>query len=422
MNILLIGSGGREHALAWKLQQSKNCGQIFSYPANAGLDDIGHVVSGENLSHEDLLQFAKDKDIGLIVVGPEAPLVEGFADKARESGFPVFGPSQQGAKLEGSKIFMKDLCRTYNIPTARYGSFTEAQKAYDFLNTLEPPYVIKADGLAAGKGVVIAENLKDAKETIDAFLAGKLGASSQSLVIEEFLKGEEISFFALCDGKTVRAFGSAQDHKRVGDGDTGPNTGGMGAYSPARLMNEDLEREILSTIIEPTLKGLQQEGISFVGVLFAGLMVHNNKPTLLEYNVRFGDPECQTLMLRLESDLLAVLYACATENLASLPPMQWSSDPSMCVVMCAKGYPDTPIKNSPIKNLEVFSANKKGALLFHAGTQKTKDGILSMGGRVLNICAKAPTLKEAQKNIYDSIILIDWPDGFYRHDIGWRAL
>lgn len=421
MKILLVGSGGREHALAWKIKKSPKCQQLFVAPGNAGIAQITTCVPIGIEQIPELVEFAKNEKIDFVIVGPEAPLVLGLADQLREAGIAVFGPSKVAAQLEGSKGFMKDLCRKYDIPTAAYERFTEIDPALAFVDKLGAPIVIKVDGLAAGKGVVVAMALEEAKDAVKDMLSGNaFGSAGASIVIEEFLDGEEISYFAICDGENLLPLSSAQDHKRVGDGDTGPNTGGMGAYSPARLMTPDMEAEILEKILKPTVAGMKADGCPFTGVFFAGIMVVNGIPKLLEYNVRFGDPECQTLMMRLESDLVEMLYAAATGKLDTVKPV-WSNNPSLCVVMAAKGYPSNYVKNTPIRNLDT-ATNIDGVVVFHAGTAEKDGEIVSVGGRVLGVTATASSVAEARERAYAAVDSLDWPEGFCRRDIAWRAL
>ncbi|MHB9880994.1 phosphoribosylamine--glycine ligase [Pacificimonas sp. ICDLI1SI03] len=421
MNILLIGGGGREHALAWKLAQSPLLDTLYAAPGNPGIAAEGaRCVALDTGDHDAVLAFVAEHDIGLTVIGPEQPLVDGLADTLRKTGRKVFGPSASAARLEGSKGFTKDLCSKYDIPTAAYGRFRAAAEAKDFLERLTPPYVIKADGLAAGKGVVIAETRADADAAIDDMLGGRFGEAGAELVIEEFLAGEEASFFALCDGKTVLPLAGAQDHKRVGDGDTGPNTGGMGAYSPAPILDEAMQARVLAEIVEPTARAMAAEGSPFVGVLYAGLMIGADGPKLIEYNARFGDPECQVLMMRMKSDLLPALLATAEGQLDHFA-LQWSDNHAMTVVMAAEGYPGTPKKGGTIAGLDAAEAD--GAKIFHAGTTLGDDGALTAsGGRVLNITAMAPTLRAAADTAYAAIDRIEWQDGFWRRDIGKAAL
>ena len=421
MRILLVGSGGREHALAWKLKQSPSCDYLICAPGNAG---ISAIVPCKPIPVEDingLVNLAQDEKIDFVVVGPEIPLSLGLADKLTEAGIPVFGPSQKAAQLEASKGFTKDLCKKYNIPTAAYERFTDIPAALTFLDKMGAPIVIKADGLAAGKGVVVAMTTDEAKDAIEDMLSGNaFGASGASIVIEEFMEGEEVSYFALTDGTTILPLNTAQDHKRVGDGDTGPNTGGMGAYSPARLMTPELNDIVINEILKPTVAGMAADGCPFQGVLYAGLMVKDGKPRLVEYNARFGDPECQTLMLRLKSDLVDMLYACATGKLDTVKPA-WSDKPSLCVVMAAEGYPSTYKKNTVIKGLDKAAAIKD-AQIFHAGTAEKDGHIVAIGGRVLGVCAIGDDVTSARETAYQAVDAIDWPEGFCRRDIAWRAI
>ncbi len=421
MKILLVGSGGREHALAWKLKQSPRCDELFVAPGNAGIAQIAECVPIRVDDIDNLVAFARDNAVGLVVIGPEGPLVLGLADRLREIGIATFGPSQKAAQLEGSKGFMKDLCKKYNIPTAGYERFTNLEKALSHIERIGAPIVIKADGLAAGKGVVVAETLAEAKDAAKDMLSGAaFGEAGASIVVEEFMEGEEVSFFAICDGDHVLAMSSAQDHKRVFDGDKGPNTGGMGAYSPARLMTPLLKDKIMENIIHPTVDAMKKEGMPFAGVLFAGLMIVDGEPKLIEYNARFGDPECQTMMLRLESDLVNVLEASATGQL-NLLSLTWSDEPAICVVMAAEGYPGAYKKNTMIRGLDHAGAVPH-VQIFHAGTSMLDGNIVATGGRVLGVCATEKTLSDARDLAYKAIGRIDWPDGFCRQDIAWRAL
>lgn len=419
MNILVIGAGGREHAIIWALHKSPNTKTIFANPGNAGIDEIATNVSFDYLNKEALQTFCNENAIELVVVGPEAPLVEGVSDLCEAINVPVFGPSKRAAVLEESKEFTKDFCIKYNIPTAAYQSFSQAEPAKAYINECGVPIVVKADGLAAGKGVIIAQTTEEAHQAVDEMLAGKFGEAGNRIVIEECLEGEEISVFALCDGKHAVLFGSAQDHKRVGEGDTGPNTGGMGTYSPAPIMTPELEQIIMEQFIQPTIDGMAQEDRAFKGVLFAGFMITESGPKLLEYNVRFGDPETQSLMVRLESDLPELMLAAANGELAG-KTVQLSSQAALCVVLAANGYPGAYQKGTEIKNLS--RAESEQVIIFHAGTKKGKQGkILASGGRVLGVTAKAATVKEAQQKAYQAVDTIDWSDGFCRRDIGWRA-
>ncbi len=420
MNILIIGSGGREHALAWALAKSPACEALYAAPGNAGIAQVATCVGLDVGDHAAVIAFCRDHDIGFVVIGPEAPLVAGLADDLTHAGIKHFGPSKAAAQLEGSKGFTKDLCAEFNIPTGAYGRFGDAASAKSYLTGKPLPIVVKADGLAAGKGVVIATTAAEAEAAVDACFEGAFGVAGSEVVIEEYLDGEEASFFALCDGTHAIAFGAAQDHKRVGDGDTGPNTGGMGAYTPAPVMSETMIGRTMSEIIAPTLAGMAKRGSPFKGVLFAGLMITDKGPQLIEYNVRFGDPECQVLMMRLKSDLLPALLASADGTLDTVN-VDWYEGAVLTVVMAAKGYPGTPEKGSEIRGLEAASA-MEGVEVFHAGTKADGARILANGGRVLNVTARGVSVAEAQARAYAAVDAIDWPEGFCRRDIGWRAV
>ncbi|WP_324740869.1 phosphoribosylamine--glycine ligase [Tsuneonella sp. CC-YZS046] len=425
MNILLLGSGGREHALAWKLAQSRllrnGAGRLYASPGNPGIAAHADLVALDLSDHAAVAAFCESHAIGLVVIGPEAPLVDGLADSLREAGTPVFGPSRAAARLEGSKGYTKDLCERAGIPTAGYVRTRSLEEANAALERFAAPYVLKADGLAAGKGVVIAENRAEAGEALADMFGGRFGAAGAEVVIEEFMEGEEASFFALTDGATIVPFGSAQDHKRVGEGDTGPNTGGMGAYSPAPVLTPLLEGEVLERIIAPTVRTMADEGTPYSGVLYAGLMLTAQGPKLIEYNCRFGDPECQVLMMRLDCDLGELLLACAENRLSTCQPPRFSDDAALTVVMAAQGYPDTPKKGGRIEALDAAEAT--GARVFHAGTALDAAGALaSSGGRVLNVTARGASVTEAQAAAYRAVDLIDFPDGFCRRDIGWREV
>jgi phosphoribosylamine--glycine ligase len=420
MNVLLIGSGGREHALAWALSASPLLSKLFCAPGNAGIAEVADCVRLDPADHDAVIRFCRDHSIELVMIGPEAPLVAGLGDALGEVGIRYFGPTKAAAQLEGSKGFTKDLCREANIPTAAYGRFTDAGAAKTYLASQGLPIVIKADGLAAGKGVVIATTRTEAEAAIDACLSGAFGAAGSEVVIEEFLEGEEASFFALCDGVTALPLASAQDHKRVGDGDTGPNTGGMGAYSPAPVMTQDITDRVMREIIVPTVNAMAECGTPFRGVLFAGLMITTSGPKLIEYNARFGDPETQVLMMRLKSDLLAALLATADGVLKDFD-LRWSDDAALTVVMAANGYPGTPTKGTEIKGLEAAKL-VPNVEIFHAGTRRDGARLLADGGRVLNVTGRGRTVAEARDAAYAAIAKIDWPAGFYRKDIGWRAL
>jgi phosphoribosylamine---glycine ligase len=420
LNVLLIGGGGREHALTWKLKQSPLLDTLYCAPGNAGIAEVAKIVALEIGDHVPVARFCKERKIGLVIIGPEAPLVAGLTDDLEKQGIKVFGPSKAAAQLEGSKGFTKDLCARAGIPTASYARFSDATSAKAYLARQMPPIVIKADGLAAGKGVTIAETKADAGAAIDACFSGAFGAAGSELVIEEFLRGEEASFFALVDGTMALPLATAQDHKRAGDGDKGPNTGGMGAYSPAPIMTDALCRRVMAEIIEPTVHALANAGTPFKGVLYAGLMIEGGAPKLIEYNVRFGDPECQALMLRLNSDLLPALLATVEGRLGGVA-LEWSDDPALCVVMAAKGYPGAYAKGSEIKGLDE-AARVPGVQVFHAGTKRDGSRILADGGRALGVTAKGHDIREAQAKAYAAVDKIDWPGGFYRRDIGWRAV
>jgi phosphoribosylamine--glycine ligase len=420
LNVLLIGGGGREHALAWKLKQSPLLDTLYCAPGNAGIAGIADCVALDIGDHGAVARFCKERDIGLVVIGPEAPLVAGLTDGLEAQGIKVFGPSRAAAQLEGSKGFTKDLCARAGIPTASYARFADAASAKAYLGRQELPIVIKADGLAAGKGVTIAATSAEAEAAIDACFSGAFGAAGSEVVVEEFLRGEEASFFALVDGKAALPLATAQDHKRAYDGDRGPNTGGMGAYSPAPIMTPALCARVMAEIIEPTVRAMAEAGTPFKGVLYAGLMIEDGTPKLIEYNVRFGDPECQPLMLRLKSDLLPALLATAEGRLGGVE-LEWSGDPALCVVMAAKGYPGAYAKGSEIKGLDA-AAREPGIQIFHAGTRRDGTRILADGGRVLGVTATGRDIAEAQARAYASVDKIDWPEGFCRRDIGWRAV
>jgi phosphoribosylamine--glycine ligase len=421
MKILIVGGGGREHALAWRLKQSSRVTDIVCAPGNPGMEGIARCenVAADNI--EGQVALAKLERPHLVIVGPEVPLTMGLADKLRAADIPVFGPSARAAILEGSKGYSKDFMAKYGIPTAAYGRFTEPAKAKAFLDKFSAPYVLKADGLAAGKGVVIAQSRAEAEAEIDAMLGGKFGAASASLVIEEFMSGEEASFFALCDGEIAVPLAGAQDHKRVGDGDTGPNTGGMGAYSPAPILDAAMQEIVMNTIVQPTISGMKAEGRPYRGVLFVGLMIANGKPRVVEYNCRFGDPECQVIMARLKDDPLPQLLACAIGELAGCARLERFSDPAVTVVMAGAGYPGEPKKGGVIGGLDA-AGKVPGVTVFHAGTAKKGDDIIANGGRVLNVTATGPTLRDAVDRAYQAVAKIDWADGFCRKDIAWRAL
>lgn len=415
-----MGSGGREHALAWKLAQSPQCTKLFAAPGNPGIANHAAVVVLDATDHAAVIAFCTAQSIGLVVVGPEAPLVDGLTDSLRAAGIPVFGPSKAAAQLEGSKAFTKELCARHDIPTAGFERVRSEAEGLAALARFGAPVVVKADGLAAGKGVTVAMTTAEAEEAVREIFSGRFGEAGAEAVIEEFLEGEEASFFALTDGHTVVPLGSAQDHKRVGEGDTGPNTGGMGAYSPAPVLTPLLTGEALERIVVPTVRAMASEGTPYSGVLYAGLMLTRNGVQLIEYNARFGDPECQVLMLRLEDDLVDLLMACAESKLASIAPPRLSPETALTVVMAAQGYPGTPQKGGAIAGVE--SAEASGAKVFHAGTATAGGQLVAAGGRVLNVTARGASVREAQQRAYAAVDLIDAPDLFCRRDIGWREV
>jgi phosphoribosylamine--glycine ligase len=424
MKVLLIGSGGREHSMAWALAQSRQCEELYCAPGNAGIESCAECVDIAVDDLNGIVKFVKDKQIDFVIVGPEGPLVAGLADPLRALKVPVFGPSKKAAQLEGSKAFMKDLCAKYKIPTAGYGRFKDIEKAKAFIKKTGAPIVVKTDGLAAGKGVIIAETEDEAIAAAKDMLSGaSFGNAGNEIVIEEFLDGEELSYFALADGKTILPLTSAQDHKRVGDGDTGPNTGGMGAYSPAHLMTPALEKKIIDRLIRPTIDGMAKEGCPFTGVLFAGVMVVKGEPVLLEYNIRFGDPECQALMMRFRGDLLETLLAAAEGRLSDVADdVAWLEKTALCVVMAANGYPGAYKKNTVIEGLQ-HAGQVDGVTVFHAGTARGANGsIVATGGRVLGVTALGENVGHAKRLAYEAVDKIKWPEGFCRRDIGWRAV
>ena len=420
LNVLLIGGGGREHALAWKLKQSPLLDMLYCAPGNAGIDQIATCIPLDITDHAAVARFCKDESIGLVVIGPEAPLVAGLADDLVSAGIKVFGPSKAAAQLEGSKGFTKDLCAANNIPTAAYARFTNAREARAHAQSHTLPLVIKADGLAAGKGVIIAATAAEALQGIEACFSGAFGEAGTEVVIEEFLSGEEASFFALVDGATALRLPTAQDHKRAFDNDRGPNTGGMGAYSPAPIMTPELCARVMDEIVSPTVEAMAAAGTPFKGVLYAGLMIENRAPKLIEYNVRFGDPETQVQMLRLKSDLLPALLAVANGDLGGVA-LDWHDDPALCVVMAAKGYPGAYERGTEIKGLDAFGSDPD-VVIFHAGTKCEGSRILADGGRVLGIGARGQNIEQARDRAYAAVDKIDWPDGFCRRDIAWRAV
>ncbi|MGD9501183.1 MAG: phosphoribosylamine--glycine ligase [Methyloceanibacter sp.] len=420
MNVLLIGGGGREHALAWKLKQSPLLDALYCAPGNAGIAQVAECVGLDVADHGAVIEFCKENAIGLVVIGPEAPLVAGLSDDLAAAGIKAFGPSRAAAALEGSKGFTKDLCAEYGIPTAAYRRFAAAASAKTYAAGQKLPVVVKADGLAAGKGVVIATTREEAAGAIDDCFSGAFGAAGNEVVIEEFLDGEEASFFALSDGVTALPLAAAQDHKRAFDGDQGPNTGGMGAYSPAPVMTPELSARVMAEIVLPTVRAMNERGTPFKGVLYAGLMIVSGAPKLIEYNVRFGDPEAQVLMMRLKSDLLPALLAVADGQLGDAA-LDWHDAAALCVVMAARGYPGAYAKGSEIKGLDEAGLDPD-VQIFHAGTRRDGARILAEGGRVLGVTARGGTIATAQARAYAAIDKIDWPGGFFRHDIGWRAV
>ncbi|SFO87839.1 phosphoribosylamine--glycine ligase [Qipengyuania nanhaisediminis] len=415
----MLGGGGREHALGWKLAQSPQCDKLWASPGNPGMAECAECIALDASDHAAVEQFCRDKSIGLVVIGPEAPLVDGLADDLRAAGVAVFGPSKAAAQLEGSKSFTKELCQRARIPTARFERCTSLEAAWGALKKFDPPFVLKADGLAAGKGVVIAETREEAQHALSEMFDGKFGSAGSEVVIEEFLQGEEASYFALTDGETIVPIGSAQDHKRVGEGDTGPNTGGMGAYSPAPVLTDALKDQVMREIIEPTVRTMREEGHPYSGVLYAGLMLTKTGPQLIEYNVRFGDPECQVLMMRLESDLVEIMHACAEGRLGQIEVPRMADQFALTVVMAAEGYPDTPKKGGAI---HLGNAEADGAKVFHAGTKMADGQLVANGGRVLNVTAKGASATEAQRNAYAAVDAIDFAEGFCRRDIGQREV
>jgi phosphoribosylamine--glycine ligase len=420
MNILILGNGGREHALAWAIKQNPKCDRLIVAPGNAGIAQLAECASLDILDGAAVVDFASQNAIDFIIFGPEAPLAAGVSDICRAAGFSVFGPSAAAAQLESSKSFTKAICDACDAPTAAYGHFTHPDDARDYVKTQGAPIVIKADGLAAGKGVVVAMTMDEALAAIDDMMGGQFGAAGAEVVVEEFMDGEEASFFVLCDGKTVLPIGTAQDHKRAYDGDTGPNTGGMGAYTPAPVMSEEVTQKALDQIVRPTMAAMAARGTPFTGVLFVGLMIKDGQPRLVEYNVRFGDPECQALMMRLGGQILDLLQACAEGRLDG-QQVHWADDHALTVVMAASGYPGDYVKGTPINGLSDLPEDSFH-MTFHAGTAESSEGhIIATGGRVLGVTARGASLSEAHARAYAMVDSIDWPDGFCRRDIGWRA-
>ncbi|WP_374291580.1 phosphoribosylamine--glycine ligase [Paenirhodobacter enshiensis] len=420
MNILILGSGGREHALAWAVKQNPKCDRLIVAPGNAGIGAIAELAAIDPCDAGAVLGCVRKNKIDFVIVGPEAPLAAGVADALRAEGVLTFGPSAEAAKLEASKAFTKEICDACGAPTAGWARFSDAEAARDYVRAKGAPIVIKADGLAAGKGVIVAMTLDEALAGVDDILGGAFGAAGAEVVIEEFMAGEEASFFILSDGTDVLPVGTAQDHKRVGDGDTGPNTGGMGAYSPAPVLTPAIQEQVLAEIVRPTVAEMARRGTPFQGVLYAGLMIENGRARLVEYNVRFGDPECQVLMMRLGAQALDLLLACAEGRLGETRA-QWADDHALTVVMAANGYPGAYARGTVISGLDTLPEDSTH-MVFHAGTALKDGALIATGGRVLNVTARGATLKEAQARAYEMIDRIDWPEGFCRRDIGWRAL
>jgi len=420
VKVLLIGGGGREHALGWKIAQSPELSKLYLAPGGPGLNPLGEAISIDDSDPVAIAEFASENAMDLVVVGPEAPLAAGIGDALRAKGIACFGPDREAAQLETSKSFMKEVCAAAGAPTAAYGAFSSAEDAKAFLREQSAPYVVKADGLAAGKGVIIAETLAGADAAVDDILGGKFGDAGATLVIEEFLEGEEASFFAITDGETILPMIGAQDHKRAYDGDKGPNTGGMGAYSPAPVFTAEVQQRTMDEIVAPVVKEMARRGAPYAGVIYAGLMIKDGAPRLIEINARFGDPECQVLMRRLRSDFLPVLYAAATGTLGG-HTLDWRDEACALVVMAAEGYPGGYEKGTPIKGVDEANA-MADVVVFHAGTRVDGDDLLANGGRVLNVTATGATIRDAISRAYAGVNAIDWPGGFYRRDIGWRAL
>jgi phosphoribosylamine---glycine ligase len=419
MRILVVGSGGREHALCWAISASPLVERVYCAPGNAGIAEDAECVPIGAMDFPGIIAFCRKAAIDLVVVGPEAPLVAGLVDVLEAEGIAAFGPTAAAAALEGSKGFMKDLCAREGIPTAAYRRFTEAAAAKAYIATQGAPIVVKADGLAAGKGVVVAATLAEANEAVDAALGGRFGAAGAAIVVEEFLAGDEASFFALCDGEHALPLAAAQDHKRVGDGDTGPNTGGMGAYSPAPMVTEAIQGQVMERIVLPTVRAMARDGRPYKGVLYAGLMLTAEGPKLIEYNVRFGDPECQPLMMRLQSDLVPALLA-TRDGVLNRVDLRWYEQSAICVVMAANGYPDDPQRGTEIRGLEA-AGNAADVKIFHASTKRDGNRIIADGGRVLGVTATGVDLAAAREKAYRAVDRIDWPGGFCRRDIGKRA-
>jgi len=420
MNILILGNGAREHSIAWAVKQNPKCSRLLVAPGNAGIADIADTSTINIENCDEVVKLATQEKIDFVIIGPEAPLAAGVSDELKNKGFLVFGPSKAAAQLEISKSFMKDVCTTVNIPTAKYSTFNDLVSAKKYVAKEGIPIVIKADGLAAGKGVTVAIDLATAYKALEDIFNSSDQNSDAKVVIEEFMEGEEASFFVLCDGLKILPMGTAQDHKRVGDGDTGPNTGGMGAYSPAPVLTKKIEERVIKEIIEPTLREMKKRGKPYQGVLYAGLMIKDQQARLVEYNARFGDPECQALMMRLGAQVLDLLLATSNSNLEECK-INWADDHALCVVMASNGYPGKIKRGSIIDGLQNLT-NSSSQMCFHAGTVKESENIVANGGRVLSLTARGKTLTEARSSAYDMVKIIDWEEGFYRTDIGWRAV
>ena len=419
MNVGIIGSGGREHALCKTIKKSHKVKKIYCFPGNAGTSEIAENIEIDISDFKKIKEFSLTNKINIIIVGPEKPLVNGIVDFFQKSGIDIFGPDKISSQLEGSKIFTKNICEKYKIPTAKFGVFENLEKAISFIDHAQFPLVVKADGLASGKGVYICEKILDANYAIHEIFNGKFG-KAKNVLIEEFLKGEEMSYFIITDGKTIKNFETAQDHKRVLEGDKGANTGGMGAYSPSRLINKELENKILNKIINPTIKALKELGSSYKGFLYAGLMIVNNEPYLIEYNVRMGDPECQTILPKLKTDLIEILIACCSQKLENMK-IDWHDKKSLCVVLCSKGYPDKYNNEILIENIDKINLNEN-EFMYHAGTKRSEKKIFSNGGRVINFVCLSSNFKESRDKIFNLINTLNWPNGFFRKDIGYKVI
>jgi len=419
MNVGIIGSGGREHAITHSIKSSKNVENIYCIPGNAGTNKIAKNIEININNFDQIKSLIIEKSIDFLIIGPEKPLVDGLVDYLKDTKVKIFGPNKAASQLEGSKIFTKNLCKKYSIPTANFGVFQNSSQSKKFLEKSNYPIVIKADGLAAGKGVYICENKNSADQAVDEIFGGKFGVA-ENILIEEFLDGEEMSFFIITDGVSIKKFETAQDHKRVFEGDKGKNTGGMGAYSPSRLINENLEKKIIEKIIKPTLQGLKDQNIDYVGFLYAGLMIKDNEPYLIEYNVRMGDPECQTILPKLKTELLEILLSCVEKTLDKIK-ISWSNEKSLCVVLCSNGYPDKYQKNVLINNLDKLDISKNN-LCFHAGTISINNKILATGGRVLNFVSLSDDFSSARKKIFENLKILNWDQGFFRKDIGYKVI